>query len=210
MKTSETIGDLAGALSKAQGEIKGAAKDSNNPFFKSSYADLSSIWTACRAPLAKNGLAVIQTASFGEHGVTVCTRLVHASGQWVEDDLTVMPGKMDPQGIGSTITYLRRYALAAITGVAPEDDDANSATDMQSKQPTSQVVKPQPKVVVSDDIKNEVHDKTLLYLESNDGAKMKDLWHKFDADQHSVLWRMFNSAQRTAITNLIKGKSNAA
>lgn len=211
MKTSEQIGDLAGALSKAQGEIKGAAKDSKNPFFKSSYADLSSIWNACRDALAKNGLAVIQTASFGEHGVTVCTRLAHASGQWVEDDLTVMPGKMDPQGIGSTITYLRRYALSAITGVAPEDDDANSATDMQAKQPTNQVVKPQPKVTISDEVRNEVHEKTLLYLGNGDAENMRALWRSHGADEQVLLSSMFNSAQRNRIKELItKGKQNAA
>lgn len=204
MKTSELIADLAGALSKAQGEIKGAVKDSSNPFFKSSYADLSSIWNACREALSKNNLAVIQTASMGEHGVTVSTRLVHASGQWVEEDLTVMPSKVDPQGIGSTITYLRRYALAAITGVAPEDDDANAATDRKNQE-----IKPT-KIVVSEEIKNEVHEKTLTYLETSDAQKMKELWKHYDADQHSVLWGMFNSAQRSAISALIKGKSNVA
>ena len=205
MKTSESIADLAGALSKAQRGIKGAVKDSQNPFFKSSYADLSSVWNACREALTSNDLAIIQTCSMGEHGVTVTTRLVHSSGQWVEDDLTVMPVKTDPQGIGSTITYLRRYALAAISGVAPEDDDANAATgDMKHQEPKTQ--RTRPIIIVPDEVKNEVHEKTLAYLEIKDAVKMRDLWNLYDADQHSVLWGMFNSAQRTAITSLIKGK----
>ena len=196
MKTSEQIGDLAGALSKAQGEIKGAVKDSQNPFFKSSYADLSSVWGACREALSKNGLAVIQTCSMGEHGVCVSTRLTHASGQWVEDDLTVMPTKSDPQGIGSTITYLRRYALAAITGVAPEDDDGNAATGKAKTEP----------VKLSNDIKNQVHEDSLKYLEQGDEEGLRETWAGFGADEKAVLWGMFNSQQRSSMKKIMEGK----
>ena len=202
MKTSETIGDLAGALSKAQGEIKGAVKDSKNPFFKSSYADLSSVWNACREALSKNSLAVIQTCSMTDHGVCVSTRLTHASGQWVEDDLTVMPVKTDPQGIGSTITYLRRYALAAITGVAPEDDDGNAASspkEAESKfeQPRTQNVK------IANEVKNKVHEQTMSCLEKGDEHGIREIWSEFDADQTVVLWPMFTSQQRSSIRKML-------
>jgi hypothetical protein len=127
MHTSEQINELAAALAKAQGEIKGAAKDSANPFFKAKYADLASVWDACRVALTRNGLSVTQTATADGARVSVETRLLHASGQWLGDTLTVTAKEDSPQAIGSAITYARRYGLAAITGVAPEDDDGEAA-----------------------------------------------------------------------------------
>lgn len=125
---SPSIAALAAALSAAQGEISGALKDSKNPFFKSSYADLASCWDACRAPLSKNGLAVIQTTQESDEGVKVLTTLAHKSGEWIRGTLRMTPTKADPQGIGSCLTYARRYALAAIVGLAQIDDDANHAS----------------------------------------------------------------------------------
>lgn len=125
---SMSIANLAQALSAAQGEITGAKKDSENPFFKSSYADLAACWEACRAPLAKHGLAVIQTTCEAAEGVRVVTTLAHKSGEWIRGTLQMKPVKNDPQGIGSCITYARRYALAAIVGLAQVDDDANAAS----------------------------------------------------------------------------------
>lgn len=140
---SESIAALAAALAKAQGEIKGAAKDTANPFFKSKYADLASVWEACRAELTKNGLSVIQTTDDGGNGITVVTTLAHSSGEWIRGRLTMRPVKDDPQGVGSAITYARRYALAAIVGVAPEDDDGNAASGRSNGQQTP--VQPAPR-----------------------------------------------------------------
>ena len=128
MLTSEQINELASALSNAQANIIGAKKDSANPFFRSKYADLASVCDAIREPLAANGLAVVQTLSTLESGaVGVCTRLMHASGQWIEDTLHLTPKDNSPQGMGSAITYGRRYALAAITGCAQIDDDGEAS-----------------------------------------------------------------------------------
>ena len=127
MQTSEQINDLAAALAKAQGAMSGALKDSSNPFFKSKYADLESVWSACRKQLADNALSVIQTTSAVENGVAVTTMLAHASGQWVRDTLMLYPKDVSPQGMGSAITYGRRYALAALVGVYQTDDDAEAA-----------------------------------------------------------------------------------
>jgi len=129
------IGKLALALSKAQGEITGALKDSTNPFFKSNYADLGNILAACREPLSKNELAVIQTTEPDAMGVVVISTLVHSSGQWIRGRLRMTPVKNDPQGIGSTLTYARRYSYAAIVGVAQVDDDGNTASMGKSKPP---------------------------------------------------------------------------
>lgn len=130
MQKSESIAALAGALAKAQAVMQGAKKDSENPFFKSKYADLGSVWDACRDALTKNELAVIQTTEVeDENGsIPVETMLAHSSGEWISGVLKVRPVKDDPQGMGSALTYARRYALSAMVGVAPEDDDGNAAS----------------------------------------------------------------------------------
>lgn len=125
---SEQINELAAALAKAQGEMTGAIKDTANLFFKSKYADLAAVLDACRNPLSKNGLAVTQTLDYGASGVSLVTTLMHSSGQWTSSTLPVNPVKDDPQGLGSCITYMRRYALAAIVGVAQVDDDGHAAS----------------------------------------------------------------------------------
>jgi hypothetical protein len=125
---STEIGELASALAIAQGKITGALKDSANPFFKSKYADLASVWDACRGPLSENGIAVIQTTEIDEQGVTIVTTLAHKSGQWVRGKLRMIPKDASPQGFGSAITYGRRYGLAAVVGVAQVDDDGNAAS----------------------------------------------------------------------------------
>ena len=128
MNRSESIGQLAEALAKAQGVIQNAIKDSSNPFFKSNYADLASVRNVCHGPLSANGLALSQLPENHEGRMVLTTLLMHSSGEWLSGELEMTPVKSDPQGIGSAITYARRYALAAITGVATEDDDGNAAS----------------------------------------------------------------------------------
>lgn len=127
MNMSPLINELITALAKAQGKIQPAIKDKKNPHFKSSYADLSSIWDACRIPLSENGLAVVQTIENKEKEPVLVTTLAHSSGQWMRSEMPIITQKMDPQGIGSALTYYRRYSLASIVGVAPDDDDAEAA-----------------------------------------------------------------------------------
>lgn len=154
MEMSPDIGLLAEALSKAQGEMGGAAKDSSNPFFNSKYADLASVWEACRKPLTKHGLSIVQfpltsyegtpeiyewTSKRGETRtgikiactVSIVTRLLHESGQFLQESVSAMLPSADPQAVGSAITYLRRYALQSVAGVAPEDDDGEEAQTRQ-------------------------------------------------------------------------------
>ena len=130
MKHSESIAALAGALAKAQLQIEPASKNATNPHFRSHYADLASIWDACRGPLNTNGLSIVQFPCDGEVGRTgLCTMLLHSSGEWISEVVTTRSQKDDPQGLGSALTYLRRYALAAVVGVtATEDDDGNAAS----------------------------------------------------------------------------------
>jgi len=138
---SESIAALAAALSKAQASITGALKDSSNPFFKSKYADLASCWDACRKQLADNGLCVIQTTTHTDAGVMLVTTLAHSSGEWIRGTLPVLTKDSGPQAQGSGITYARRYALAAIVGLAQIDDDAEAAQARGREQ------KPDPEVL---------------------------------------------------------------
>lgn len=134
MIQSESIAQLATALSKAQGKMTHAIKDANNPFFHSKYADLASVVEASRPALVANGLSVIQCTE----GNVLWTMLLHESGEWIKGRIELRPMRQvkdsgwveshDPQSYGSCITYARRYAMAAITGVATEDDDGNAAS----------------------------------------------------------------------------------
>ncbi len=127
---SEEIKELCTALAKAQGQVENATKSTANLFFKSKYADLASVWDAIREPLSSNGLSVIQQPiDGGVGGITLRTLLMHASGQALESQFT-MPVKANAsaQDVGSALTYARRYALMALVGIAPEDDDGNAAS----------------------------------------------------------------------------------
>ena len=129
MKQSESITDLATALCLAQAEMGGAIKDSNNPFFKSSYADLTSVIKVIKEPFAKWGLSFVQlpVTSAGGNGVGVSTMLMHKSGQWLQGEYLLPMDKVTPQGAGSAITYARRYALQSLVGIPSVDDDSELA-----------------------------------------------------------------------------------
>ena len=127
MNKSETIKELAGALAIFHKEVATIKKTETNPFFKSKYADLSNILDSIKEPLGKSGLVFSQIPS-GENELT--TILIHTkSGEWMSGAYRMTPAKNDPQGQGSAITYMRRYALSAILGLnTDEDDDANHAS----------------------------------------------------------------------------------
>lgn len=128
MITSEQIDLISPALLAAQKEINNASKDAKNPHFRSSYASLGSVIEAVKDPLNKQGIAVIQSLSEGNDGLYLSTRLLHTSGQWIEDTAFTPLQKADPQGVGSATTYLRRYSLAALLCITQEDDDGNAAS----------------------------------------------------------------------------------
>jgi hypothetical protein len=128
MRQSESIAKLAAALVKAQAEVENATKDSRNPHFKSGYASLASVIDTTKPVLSKYGLAVVQMPGFADGLATLDCRLVHESGEWIEGTAGAPLQKNDPQGVGSALTYLRRYSLAALTGITQEDDDGNAAS----------------------------------------------------------------------------------
>src|SRR6266853_811201 len=134
MDKSEAINELAAALAQAQGQMEGAKKDADNPFFRSKYADLASVVAALREPFSTNGLAYVQLPVPVEgEAIAVDTVLMHASGQWIASRTVVPVTKQDAQGYGSALTYARRYGLQAIAGLAAEDDDGNAAAAAGAK-----------------------------------------------------------------------------
>lgn len=194
MEMSQTVAQLAEALSKAQASITGAVKDSDNPFFHSKYADLATVWDACRSALTENKLAVVQSprtsflsepvietvqkaGSEPRNRVKVATTvdlkttLIHASGEWVSSTVSAMLANADPQSIGSAITYLRRYGLSALVGIAQVDDDGNAAVSA----PTSEARKATPEQLPS------VQPASLLTLNEDQQTRLKGLMQ-----QHGV------------------------
>ena len=170
MDKSESIAKLAAALCEAQKTELFALTSKKNPFFKSKYADLSSVWDAIRLPLTSNGLAITQTfANDNMDGVTIETALMHISGEYISGSLHIKPEKNTPQGTGSAITYGRRYALMAIIGISPEDDDGERAMarklNKQNETPKTTTNKPD----VPDDV---IGDK-------KDDLKDMETWHAF-------------------------------
>lgn len=140
MKQSESIAALAKALVAAQGEFKTIAKDATNPHFRSKFASLEGITEAIRPTLAKNKLAVVQgggTPISDEAGavtaVSVESMLLHESGEWISTAVTMPLDKATPQGVGSAVTYGRRYGLSALLAIVADDDDDGEAAAAPSR-----------------------------------------------------------------------------
>lgn len=129
MIKSESIGKLSLALSKAQAEIRGAIKDAENPFYKSTYADLASVWEAIRKPMTDNELSVSQLTSWdeGAKSFVINTLITHSSGEFICGSYPLLAKDASAQAMGSATSYARRYALAAAFGVVQVDDDGEAA-----------------------------------------------------------------------------------
>jgi len=191
---SEKTDELFKAMSLAQKTMEGAKKGSENPFFKSKYADLQSVLEAVREHLSEHGLCVIQTMKVLESGSTVVTTtLGHESGQFISGECPVINTKGDAQGMGSAITYARRYSLAAICGVAQVDDDANAA-----------VQKPPAPKRMTKKLVEETVTQVLTCIDSADDLGIKEIMSEFDADEKAYLWQNFDSAQRGILKEMMK------
>lgn len=134
MSQAPVLPKLYSAISKVQSEIKRAEKKANNPHLKRKYADLGATWEACRDALSEHGVSVIQMPTMLDGDQALMTILAHESGEALESTIKLTPDKQGgPQGMGSSLTYFRRYALQAALGICPEDDDAVSAQERHSK-----------------------------------------------------------------------------
>lgn len=130
---------IAPALAAAQMEMGKALKSETNPHFRSKYADLASVADACMSALNRHGIAVVQPLVETELGRSVVTRFIHASGEALECPVPLILGKQDMQGLGSAITYARRYGLMCLAGVAADDDDGNAAAATVKNAPPKQM-----------------------------------------------------------------------
>jgi hypothetical protein len=141
MNTEHATPELFAAISKAQAEVENATKGSTNPHFKSKYADLAEVLNTVRPTFAKHGLSLLQSTAFEGSLVSVTTVVAHESGGHVSSVASCVPAKSDAQGIGAATTYLRRYGLAAMTGVAQEDDDGTGASHNREPVPVTEARK---------------------------------------------------------------------
>ncbi len=170
---SPQIEKLSEALAKAQGTMKAAAYNRVNPHFKSRYADLAAVWDAIREPLAKNGLSVTQQSEPRDNGNYVLrTVMRHISGQWVASEYPI-PSNLKPQELGSWKTYLRRYELSSLCGIASdEDDDAEVANKVEDKPITPEQVEHLLILINGDDA---IRERLLAYVSKLTKQKIEKL-----------------------------------
>ena len=176
MKTSNEINEIAKALSLAQSEMSGATKQSTNPFYKSNYSDLASVMQAISLPFSAHGLCFVQGAEANEQRVSVTTRIIHTSGQWLEATTELPPTKADAQGWGSAITYAKRYGLQALCGVPSVDDDGQEAVKRVAKPKATPINKKQAEeinLLIEDTGTDKVE--FLNYYSTRAGSKITDL-----------------------------------
>ena len=184
MNRSESIKEIATALSKAQGAMGGAVKGTINHFFKSSYSDLGAVVNALKIPFAENGLSYAQFPSFSEGKVGVETILMHISGEWMSSELTLPAGKQDAQGAGSAITYARRYALQSMAGIPSEDDDGNLAAAADNP-------------VYKKETNYKVPDYTVIIKK----------YQAANRDDQVKMWGGFSNQQQAAVNQAMKAKA---
>lgn len=206
MLKSEQINELSAALAKAQGQIEGAKKSSSNPFFKSKYADLAECWNTCREALTANEISVIQMPEeINENGrLNITTMLAHSSGQYISSTLTMTVTKLDPQAIGSAITYGRRYALAAMVGLAQEDDDGEKAMARQEKKDKKPVESPINITSVSENGAVRFINGVQCQIQDKNGD-----WHDVEFLKIEVLEKLLNNDKYVNAHEAIRAAINA-
>lgn len=206
MNSSENLNELATALAKAQGAMKGALKDSNNPFFKSKYADLESVWESCRKHLTENGLSVIQYGEWrpihataeGAWGPILITRLLHSSGQWIEGSFMIKAKDDSPQAQGSGITYARRYGLAAMVGVYQTDDDAEAAQGRVTAHSDTTAVDPLLAEKIADAFRTQMN------VNNDRGVYQVHLDASQEGEEaYDAAWKLLKSGERATIKRII-------
>lgn len=181
--SSESTALIAEALSKAQANIGVALKDSSNPFYKSKYADLNSIWNACQKPLTENGLAFTSSVSSEGQSHTLIATLMHSSGEWVRTFIPLILTKQDMQGLMAATTYGRRCALSALCNVSTEDDDGE--TNRMPEKKDQSILIDNLIFEIDGDIGNGMRDEVLKF------AGVKDI-KNIPIERHDALVKWLN------------------
>ena len=192
MNKSESITDLAAALCLAQAEMGGATKNSINPHFKSSFADLESVIKVIKPAFFKHGLSFIQLpiTSEGGKGIGVSTMLMHSSGQWIEGEYLLPLEKVTPQGAGAAITYARRYGLVSLCGIPQIDLDAE---DISVQAP---VVPEPPAKRVSKTLAQSVVALVVSSQASGETSELIEALAELDEIEKQVIWKQLTTKQK--------------
>jgi hypothetical protein len=201
---SDDIKEFVSALAKAQGQMKPAVFNRTNPHYKNKYADFTSCMDACREPLSSNGLALMQFPATVEGKLNLITMIAHTSGQWIKGEFPLIPSKMDSQGIGSSMTYAKRYSLCGMLGIVSDaeiDDDGEAAVGRPAQPAmTMEPVKPAAKISSDQlahlrDLFNKLDqvckDKISEKLKTNYGA---DIFSEINASDFVAVRTMFENA----------------
>lgn len=181
MKTSESIVNLAKALLCFQTEVENISKEAVNPFHKSKYASLTNILDGINQTLNQAGIVVMQSPSGDGECVKLTTTVLHAAtGEFMESEFSMVSVKKDPQGIGSCLTYMRRYALASILKLnVDDDDDGNSASNVNGNGGYNKPFKPSKdfnKPLLSIAVEMDIQDLGLRFMEANNLDMLKNTY----------------------------------
>lgn len=209
--TSDKIDLLVPALIKARSQFKAAVKDVSNPYFKSKYVNLDGVIDSINQALLDNSIFCTQPTAIVDGRTVLYTRFLHVSGQWIGGEYPVHPIKNDPQAEGSALTYGRRYALMALAGIAPEDDDGNAASDAAKKADKKESAvpagKPQDGMRLEDmpeerqRVIREYADVVLEYAEAGQVDQAYNEWTNspLSKEEASALWFLLPSHHRSAM-----------
>lgn len=199
IETSETTAALDEAMAKAQSRIQAAAKDKLNPHFKSKYADLSSVWEACRDALTSNGVFISQWPVHSEDGrLHLVTRLAH-KGEWLKARFSIPVGRQDAQGYAAALTYAKRMCLSAAVGVvADDDDDGNTAVGRQQPAARTEAPKVEEPAKPAEDLGDTIIRK---FNEAESGAAFEDLVKRAQA-----AWSRLATSDKARVSNAIEAR----
>ena len=211
MNQSENIQELIIALAKAQGALKPAAFNKVNPHFKNRYADFTSCMDACRSPLSENGLAIVQYCETIEGQLRLVTMLAHTSGQWMKSEFPLISNKLDSQGIGSAMTYAKRYSLCGMIGIvadedADDDGEASVSRGKQTQRPAQAPPVSLTKFISKEhlnritllgaNLDEDSHNKIYAWISKN--YPVNNFAELTEADGHKVLMAFENAAKFVA------------
>lgn len=205
MKMSEQVNEIFKAFSEAQAEMSAAKKGAQNPFFRSTYADLESVVNAIKEPFLNHGLSFFQSTQMENGLVGVSTLITHSSGQWLESDMLWLPiTKNDPQAVGSAVTYGRRYSLQAMVGLPASDDDGNAASQSTQQVQKGRAPQKAPAGPKDDQGVAEYVGKFQALIKSEDGAGLKALGSDLKGKPvYQDVWAQLSATEKASVRDLI-------
>jgi len=199
MKQSDTLNKLAAALVAAQAEMPEIPMDGMNPHYRSKFSTLGAVIKHTRPIFAEHGLAVLQLPSGGDGEIGLTTRIVHTSGEWIEQEakMSVPAGANPGQELGKLVTYMRRYALAAAAGVYSDEDTDNEGKTEKKVTPAKVTAPPAPE---------QIDNTEMVTIMGADTIKAVVALNIFDAEQAAaqVLSRLFPKVRKAPMGKVVE------